>query len=513
MSVLELIGNAFATVCTPAGILYIIAGVAIGIVFGAMPGLSATMAIALFLPVTYGMAPGDAMTLLMALFIGAISGGLIAAVLLHIPGTPSSVATCFDGHPLAKKGQAAKALGIGVVFSFLGTVFSIVALMFISPWLAKFAVKFGNFEYFAIAIFSLTMIGTLSSGNMLKGLLAGTIGFVCSTVGMDQISGTYRFTFGLNNLSAGFDMLAVLVGLFAVGEIISAAKETRMEGTEKVTQPSLKGIKGFGFSMREFIGQLPNALRSALIGLGIGILPGIGGGTSNIMAYTVAKNQSKHPEKFGTGIIDGVVASETANNATIGGAMIPLLTLGIPGDTTTAMLLGALTLHGLSPGPLLFINSVQVVYGIFVAMLIASFVMLIMEFYGLRIFVKMLSIPKAILLPCVFVLCVVGAYALKNHISQVWACLLFGFLGYAFRQFKIPAAPFILGFILGPMAEVKLRRGLQITQGSFLPFLKSPIAAVFLGLAALVVILGIAKSLYSSYKTSKKEAPSPEATD
>ena len=495
MSVFQLIRTGFATVFTPMGILLMFVGVAVGIVFGALPGLSATMAIALFLPVTYAMGSSDAMTLLMALFIGGISGGLISAILLHIPGTPSSVATCFDGHPMVKKGQAAKALGVGVVFSFLGTVFSTVLLMFIAPQIARVAINFGNYEFFAIAIFSLTMIATLSSGNMVKGVMAGVIGFMFSTVGTDTIEATGRFTFGSTNLKGGFDMLAVMVGLFAVGEIISAAETSRHPEEELMAQPSMKGIKGFGFSLAEFRSQLWNALRSALIGMGIGILPGIGGGTSNMLAYTVAKNSDKHPEEFGKGRIDGVVASETANNATIGGAMVPLLTLGIPGDTTTAMLLGALTLHNLNPGPLLFETQASVVYGIFAAMLISSVIMLFMEFFGLRVFVKLLSIPKYILLPCIFVLCVIGAYNLKNNMSQVIACIMFGVIGFAFKKFEIPSTPFILGFILGPLAEQNYRRGLMRTNGDFIPFLTSPISAVFLGIALIMILVYVLKPL------------------
>ena len=503
MSTLQLIAGGFAGILTPTGIFLMFIGVAVGIVFGALPGLSSTMAIALFLPVTYAMTSSNAMTLLMALFIGAISGGLISAILLHIPGTPSSVATCFDGHPMAKKGQAAKALGVGVVFSFLGTLFSTILLMFIAPQIARVAINFGAFEFFSIAIFSLTMIATLSSGNMVKGVMAGVIGFMFSTVGTDIIEGTARFNFGNTNLKGGFDMLAVMVGLFAVGEIISAAQTSRHSDEEFVAQPSMKGIKGFGFSMKEFFSQGWNALRSALIGMGIGILPGIGGGTSNVLAYTVAKNSDKHPEEFGTGRIDGVVASETANNATIGGAMVPLLTLGIPGDTNTAMLLGALTLHGLTPGPLLFQNNASVVYGIFAAMLICSVIMLFMEFFGLRVFVKLLSIPKYILLPCVFVLCVIGAYALKNNMSQVFACLIFGALGFAFKKFEIPSTPFILGFILGPLAEINYRRGMIRTQGSFLPFLTSPISAVFLAIAVLMLVMYATKPMRQKRKAAK----------
>ena len=502
----SLIASGFGAVLTPTGIFLMFIGVAVGIVFGALPGLSATMAIALFLPVTYAMASTDAMTLLMALFIGAISGGLISAILLRIPGTPSSVATCFDGHPLVAKGQAAKALGVGVVFSFLGTIFSTVLLMFLAPQIAKFAINFGNFEFFSIAIFSLTMIATLSSGNMVKGITAGVIGFMVSTVGTDAIEGVKRFTFGSVHLEGGFDMLAVMIGLFAVGEIISAAETSHHQGEEVVTQPSMKGIKGFGFTMKEFWGQMVNALRSALIGMGIGILPGIGGGTSNMLAYTVAKNSDKHPEEFGQGRIDGVVASETANNATIGGAMVPLLTLGIPGDTTTAMLLGALTLHNLTPGPLLFQNQAEVVYGIFAAMLIASVIMLFMEFFGLRVFVKLLSIPKYILLPCIFVLCAIGAYNLKNNMSQVIAAIGFGILGFAFKKFEIPSTPFILGFILGPLAESNYRRGMMRTKGDFTPFLTSPISAIFLAIAVFVIILAATKPLRAKWKAKRQAA-------
>ena len=275
-----------------------------------------------------------------------------------------------------------------MVFSFLGTIFSTVLLMFIAPQIARVVINFGNFEFFSIAIFSLTMIATLSSGNMIKGIMAGVIGFIFSTVGTDAIEVTGQYTFNNTSLKGGFDMLAVMVGLFAVGEIIAAAETSHHQDEEVVTQPSMKGIKGFGFSIAEFMSQIFNAVRSALIGMGIGILPGIGGGTSNMLAYTVAKNSDKHPEEFGQGRIDGVVASETANNATIGGAMVPLLTLGIPGDTTTAMLLGALTLHGLTPGPLLFQNQAEIVYGIFAGMLLSSVIMLFMEFFGLRVFVK-----------------------------------------------------------------------------------------------------------------------------
>lgn len=494
----SLLYTGFAGVLTPFSLLLIFIGVGVGIVFGAIPGLSATMAVALFLPVTYGLAPGNAMSMLMALYIGGVSGGLISAILLHIPGTPSSVATCFDGHPLAAKGQAAKALGVGIVFSFIGTMFSILALMFVSPLLARFAIEFGNFEYFAIAMFSLTMIASLSGNSLIKGVFSGTLGFMFATVGIAPIDSAKRFTFGSVNLMSGFDMLTVMIGLFAVGEIISAARDAGQESDEVVTQPDMKNIKGFGFTWAEFNSQWVNTIRSSLIGIGIGILPGIGGGTANILAYSVAKNQSKYPEKFGTGIIDGVVASESSNNSAVGGALIPLLTLGIPGDTVTAMLLGGLMIHGMTPGPRLFVEHADIVYGIFAALTVATVFMLIMEFYGLRIFVKLLSIPKHILLPVIFCLCAVGAYGLNSRTFDMWAVILFGILGFGFSSFKIPIAPFILGFILGPMAETELRRGLNLHRNDIWPLFKSPICLFFLGIAFISLCI-------TAYKQIKRQ--------
>lgn len=481
---IELMQTGFAAVLTPYVFLLITLGVAVGIVFGAVPGLSATMAIALCLPLTYSMGPGPGLALLVALFVGATSGGLISAILLNIPGTPASIATTFDGWPLMKKGLGVKALGVGVVFSFLGTIFSIAVLMFIAPILAELALSFGPHEYFSIAIFSLTLIATLSTGSLVKGLFAGALGFAFSTVGIAPVEAIRRFTFDLPSLNGGFAMLTVMIGMFAVAEVLKFAESARLSHRARPQHISMKGVKGFGFSIKEFVGQLPNATRSSVIGLGIGILPGIGAGTSNIVSYIVAKKRSKTPEEFGKGKIDGVVASETANNAGIGGAMIPLLTLGIPGDTTTAVMLGGFMIHGLQPGPLLFISQAPLVYSIFAALIVASVLMLVLEFYGLRMFIKLLAVPKHILLPIILVLCVVGAFGLNSRIFDVWAVLLFGLLGYGFVKAGLPIAPFIIGFILGPMAETNLRRGLMLSDGNFGGFLTNPISAGFLILAA-----------------------------
>lgn len=492
-------------VFTLEGLLFIIIGVIVGIIFGSIPGLSATMAIALFLPVTYGMSPLNGIILLIGLYIGGISGGLISAILTRIPGTPSSIATCFDGYPMTQKGQGARALGIGVAFSFIGTVLSTIVLIFISPQLAKVAINFGNYEYFAVAIFSLTMVAGLAGKSMVKGLVSAVLGWMFATVGMDLLGSVPRFTFGANELMAGFNILPVLIGMFAISEILTTAEKARLGEQSKVVQVNMKQIKGLGFTIKELLGQAYNTIRSALIGIGIGILPGIGGGTANMLAYSVAKNQSKHPEKYGTGVMDGLVASETSNNAAIGGTLIPLLTLGIPGDTVTAMLLGGLTIHGIVPGPLLFQNNIDIVYGIFIAMIVAATAMLVIEFYGLRMFVRLLKIPKHILLPVIFLFCVVGAFGLNNRLFDVWTILFFGLLGYLFTKFKIPTSPFILGFIIGPMAETNLRRGLMFSGNDFTPFLTSPISAIFLLASAFSIGFAIYKKL--SGKRSGTEAP------
>ena len=471
----------------------ILIGVIIGIIFGAIPGLTSTMGVALCLPITFSMTPLNGITMLVALYVGGTSGGLISAILLKIPGTPSSVATTFDGAPMAERGEGGRALGIGILYSFLGTILSIIALIFIAPSLAKIALKFGPYEYFAICLFALTMIGAMVGDNLLKGLMSGIAGVTFSLFGIASIGGAERFTFGLQDLENGFQLLPVMIGLFAVSEILNVGAEGI--SADKSQALNCK-IKGFGISLKEFKEQFVNFIRSALIGIGIGILPGIGGATSNIVAYSVAKQQSKYPEKFGTGVIDGVIATETANNASIGGALIPLLTLGIPGDTVTAMILGGLTLHGIAPGPLLFKNSGVLVYGIFAAFLIATFVMLIVEYGGIRLFIKVLSVPKYILLPVILVLCVVGTYGTNHSMFDVWTALIFGGIGFFMEKHKFPQAPMILGFVLGTVVEENLIRGLMYSNNNFWAFFKSPIAAAFM-------ILTFCMLIWTAYKQVK----------
>ena len=472
-------------------IAFIIIGVFIGIVFGSIPGLTATMAIVMFLPITYTMTPIQGISTLIALYIGGISGGLITAILLNIPGTPSSIATTFDGRPMALKGEAGKALGTGVVFSFCGTLLGLIALVLIAPALASVAIKFGPFEYCTLAIFALSLVITLTGKDLVKGLISGLIGIMLASVGLAPVDSVKRFTFGITDLNSGFALLTLLIGLFAITEVIGAAAEVRHPITMEM-ETNLK-IRGFGFSIKEFFAQKLNLFRSALIGIGIGILPGIGGAISGMISYTAAKNQSKYPEKFGTGIMDGVVASESANNAGIGGALIPMLTLGIPGDAATAMLMSGLMIHEVAPGPLILEKSAVVVYGIFAAIALSAVAMLFIELFGIRVFMRVLTIPKHYLMPVITVLCIVGAVGNGNRMFDVYSVLCFGIMGYLLLKVKVPHVPMILGFILGPIFELNFRRAVQHAQIDPYSVFQHPIAIGFLVVTIIAIILSLRK--------------------
>jgi putative tricarboxylic transport membrane protein len=477
-------------VLDPLVILFIFIGVFVGIVFGSIPGLTATMAIVMFLPVTYTMTSVQGMSMLMALYIGGISGGLISAILLNIPGTPSSIATTFDGRPMALKGQAGKALGTGVVFSFCGTIIGIAVLMVAAPVIAALAIKFGPYEYCTLSLCALSLVISLTGRDLVKGLVSGLLGVMFATVGLAPIDSAKRFTFGIVELNSGFALLTLLIGLFAVTEVIKAAEEVRKPINAKLENQDVR-IKGFGFTLKEFLEQKWNLLRSSFIGIVIGILPGIGGAISGMLSYTAAKNQSKHPEKFGTGIMDGIVASESANNAGIGGAMIPMLTMGIPGDAATAMLLGGLMVHQIAPGPLIFEKSAADVYGIYGAMIVAAFAMLFLELFGIRIFIRVLKLKKYWLMPIIMVLCTVGAFGNANRMFDVWSVLAFGAVGYALLKVGIPHVPMILGFILGPIFELNFRRAVQHYQISPTEWMSHPIAIFFFVFTIFVIVYSL----------------------
>jgi len=483
--------QAFIELLTPLNLFLMAAGCFIGISFGAIPGLGSTTAIALCLSLTYGLAPNSAFAFLLAIFVGGISGGLISAVLINIPGTAAAVATTFDGNPMARNGHASKALGTGIFFSFLGTMYSIVIMVFATPVLAEFALKFGPWEYFSIAMFSITLISALSGDDILRGLFAGFLGLAISLVGVSPIDGYPRFTFGINKLTTGIGLVPAMVGIFAIAEIIknAAAKEADMTVIQQ------DKAKGFGFSLKEGLAQWKSFLIAANIGTFVGILPGLGAATCNLMSYAAVKKASRYPEKFGTGIMDGIVASEASNNATIGGAMVPMIALGIPGDAVTSMLLGALILHGFIPGPMLMNMNGPLVYSMWAALIIASAIMLVMELFCIPVFIKTLKIPNYILLPMVMVLCVVGAISLSNRTFDLWILIAFGFIGYLLKKFRFPTTPIVLGMILGGNLETYLRRSVQMGRGSYLPFITRPISLILLLLAALMIVSTIVSQL------------------
>jgi putative tricarboxylic transport membrane protein len=433
--------------------------------------------------------------MLTAIYIGGTSGGLISAILLNIPGTPASIATTFEGAPMAKKGLAGKALGLGVFASLIGTLVGVIVMTLLSPTLAILTLKFGPWEYFSVTFFALTLISALTGKSIVKGLLSALFGMMFATIGLSPIDSAKRYTFGSLQLTSGFHLLVVLVGLYAISEVFSTASAKQ----QPVKVLSYK-MKGLGFTLHDLKGNWGNLLRSSLVGLGIGILPGIGGSTSNIIAYSVAKNSSKHPEKFGTGIPDGIIASESSNNASIGGAMIPLLTLGIPGDGATAILLGGFMLHGMVPGPLLFQQNGDLVYNIFGSMMLGTIFMAVLMWAGMRMFVQILKVPTHILVPLIVVLCSIGAYALGNRVFDMWGLLLFGVIGLMMSRFKIPVPPFILGFILEGALETNLRRGLEYSNGNFWEVFTRPISGLFL----LLTVLSFATTLIKQYRASKR---------
>lgn len=487
----DIILYAIQTLCDPLALFCMVAAMAYGILLGAIPGLTATMAVALLIPLTYTLPQSVAMVSFIAVYIGGISGGLISAILLRMPGTPSSIATTFDGYPMAKRGEAGRALGIAIQASFIGGIFSAIILLAVAPPLADFAVTFGPFEYAALACFALSMVSSLSEKDRLKGIMSALLGLFFSCVGQSPIDGTRRFGFGISEMDAGFEILSVLIGLFAVSEVLNTAGQL-FKKTEKIN--TSLSFRNFFPSLRETLSFWRSYLRAALIGTFMGILPGIGGGPGGLMAYAQEKRASKTPEKFGTGTPEGLIASETSNNAVTGGALVPMLTLGIPGDATTAIVMGGFIVHDIRPGPLLFQNSPEIVTVILASVILCNVLMLLIETCAIRGFIRVLDVPKARLVPIIIMLCVVGVIGINNRLFDAWAMLFFGFLGYLFERNGYPLAPFVLGFILGPMVEENVRRTALFYE-SPLMLLERPVGICLLILALLPFILWAWKSL------------------
>lgn len=471
----------------PLTFLLLLLGVLGGMVFGAIPGLTAAMGVALAIPFTFGMSAINGLTLLTGIYIGGVSGGFISATLLNMPGTPSSVATCFDAYPMSCQGKSGQALGLGLISSFIGGISAVFVLITLAPLIARQALKFGPFEYFSLGILAFVAVSSMLGGNIWKNLISLAIGIILGTVGIDTINGLPRLTFGHYQLDGGISLLPFLVGLLCVSQIIEdieskidviVPQEARNVTFKKLLPP-----------LRIFIDNIKNYIRSFLVGLVIGIFPGIGGATSNIISYGMAKSSSRHPDRFGKGAPEGVIASETANNASIGGAMIPLIALGIPGDAVTAILIGGFMIHGINPGPLLFRHNPDLVYSIFSAQVWGNILMFVVGLSLIKFFIFTLSFPKKHLLPLVTVFCAIGAFAMSNRLFDVWILVFSGIFGYLWRKLDFSLVAIIIAFILEPIVEQNLRQGLTASMGSFLPIITSPISLGLLIAAVFIFIL------------------------
>ena len=480
----------------PISFVYLTLGVFFGMVFGAIPGLTASLAVTLILPFTYAMVAQNGLTTLIGIYVGGISGGLVSAILLNIPGTPSSLVTCFDGSPLARQGKAHDALSLGVFASLFGGVFSALALIIIAPQLAKIALLFGPWEYFAMGVMGLAVVVSLcSTDDLLKGLIGAIIGLLIGSVGMDSVSGVSRFTFGFWQLGAGLSNLATLMGLFALTEILTQLSTFNQKSTVLKSEK----VRFFPDLKRLFFPNIKNYIRSSAIGTIIGILPGVGQSTACMIAYDQAKQASDHPENFGKGEHNGVIASEASNNAVCGGAIIPMLTMGIPGDTVTSILLGGLVVHGLQPGPLLFQTNQDIIGVVFVAYFLANFVMYAMFMKLMPFFIKVLTIPLKYMFPILLVMCSLGSFTVNNRVFDIWVLLIIGLLGYILINCGFSLPPIVLGYILASIIESNFRTALMGSRGNFADIFTRPIAMGLMIFATIMVI-------WPLYKMRKKKA-------
>ena len=476
-----------------------VTGVSLGILFGAMPGLTAAMGVALLIPLSFGMPPVEAFSMLLGMYAGAIYGGSITAILVGTPGTVAASATLLEGPKLTAKGQSRKALEMATFASFFGGIFSAVALVTCAPLLATAAMSFGPAEYFALAVFALTVVATLSSGAMCKGLAAAFVGLFLSTVGIDPVSGDFRNTFDVPELFNGISLVPALVGLFAVSQVLLSLEDVFLGKSGIVKEGKLSNQ---GLTLREIWSNKFNLLRSSLLGTLIGIIPATGVSAASFLAYSEAKRFSKTPEMYGKGCVEGIAATESSNNAVCGGALIPLLTLGVPGDIITAIMLGALMIQGLTPGPLLFVEHPVTVYGIFAAFIIANIMMLVCGLIAVRGAGKIIAIPGAVLMPIVITLCVVGGYAVNNSTFDLLVVAIFGTVGYLMIKCDFPQPPLLLAMILEPIAEANFRRALTISQNDYSIFYTSPVACIIL----LVSLLVLLKPIYDDFRAGRNAA-------
>lgn len=497
---MEAIQTASGYIFSVQGMMLVMIGTILGITMGAIPGLTGAMLIALTLPLTFNMDSFNAFILLISMYVGAISGGLITATLLRMPGTPASIMTTMDGYPMAQAGRPGRALGLGITASFVGGCVSWFFLITLSKPIALYSTKLGPFDFFALVLLALVLIASVGGKSMSRAFLSASLGVLASLPGIDKATGNLRMTFGFEELNGGLKLLPVLIGMFAISQVISDL--TRME--EKITIIPLKRAREMLFSLKDWKDQAVNLIRSSVIGTWVGILPGIGANIGSVSAYSAAKSLAKPEEqaKFGKGSETAIVASESANNATIGGALIPLVSLGIPGSVVDAILLGGLLIHGLQPGPLLFQQNPEMVYTIMGSMFVSNIFMFLFMLVAVKHIAKLASLPRSLLMPVILVFCIIGSFALSTRMFDVWTMIFFGLLGFAFERMKIPLAPFVIGLILAPIAEENLQAGLMASSGSFLPLIQRPISLIFV--VTSVVLLAI--PLYKRFKYGPSES-------
>ena len=486
--------SAFLNAFAPINLFIAATGTVLGIVIGALPGFTSTMGVALFIPVTFSMSPETGLIFLVAIYCASTYGGSISAILIQTPGTPAAIITAIDGYELTKQGKGGQALGMATFSSFLGGVISAVALLLIAPPLAKLVLLFGPSEIFFLALFGLTIIVGLSKGSMTKGLLSGAFGLLLATIGVDSMTGSYRYTFDLIPLFDGVPMVPAVIGLFSACQVfsLSAQARTTIQYEGKIpdvgsTLPKWSDIKGMWW----------NFLRSGIIGTIIGIIPGAGMSIASAMAYNEAKKRSKNPEGYGKGSMEGLAASETANNGVTGGSLVPLLTLGIPGNSVSAVFLGGLLIHGLKPGLQLFTQHADVAYSLLFGMFTANILMLIIGCFAAKKIAKVSSLPTTILAPVIMALCVMGSFAIRNNMFDVVLMLAFGFLGYMMKRAGYSLACFVLGIILGPLVESELGRAMILTGGNPLKLLGSPLSTLLFALIVLSLVGPWAKSKFA----------------
>ena len=487
MELLDSLAYGFGTLLGWKPLLIIVVGVVVGIMVGAMPGLSPSTGVALLVPFSYTMSPALAIILLVSIYISSNYGGSITAVLINTPGTPAAAATALDGYPMTLKGEAGKGLGLSLVASTVGGIFGVFILIAFAVPLAKVAIGFHPADYFALAIFGLTTVGSLGGGSVAKAMVAVLVGLLINTVGIDPLSGVSRYTFGVDSLYDGFTLIPALIGLFAVSVVFAAIEKGQLG--RKVVET----ISGGFPSMVEMWKVRFTVVRSSVLGTIIGIFPGAGATIASFISYGLAKRSSKTPEEFGKGAPEGVAASEAANSSSVGGALIPLLALGIPGSATDAVLIGALQLHDITPGPLLFTTNPEIVYGIFASLIVANVVMLVLGFYGVRFFAKVVEVPMGVLYPMIMAIAMIGSFAVRNSIFDVGACFVFGLIGWLFKRYDYPVAPIVLGIVLGSLLEENFRRAVMM--GGPTVFLTEPLAATMLTISLLLFAWPIYKGI------------------